>query len=795
MLTGVVRDILGGVRLLFRSPGFSLATILILGIGVGSATSIFSIVNSVLLRPLPFPDSERIVRLYELNQRGATIEVSYPNYRDLAEQLSSFESIAAASGGTATVGAAGESRRVWAVGYHGAALDVYGYEAAYGRLIEHSEVAAGTPVAVASRYFAESMWGDSASALNQVVTASGVAFTIVGILKPMVDERVDLWLPATALGLDRSGRDSHNWSVVAKLTPAVSLGQAQAEATGIYQRLLDDYGQDAMASGVAIRTLLESTVESSRAALNVFSAAVALLLLIVCANIANLLLARGSARRREVALRTALGASRVRIVRQLILENAPMALLGGLLGTGFAVWSFSSLLALIPRGIPRRAEIAIDPTALAFGVMLALLCGLIFAIAPAIRTTTEGTASLRSGASAVAGGDRNTGQVLVAGQLALALCLLVCSGLLLKSLIRVMEVDPGFDYESTLLAETSLPKNRYVGDAQMTAFWRTAIERIDGLPQVEAVGLALSAPLEGSVPNGRFTYLDGGGLEGSAYYGVATAGYFHALAVPLLRGRLFDGTDTAESPHVAVINRNAADTLWAGEDPLGKRLAWEGMDVHADAPLTIVGVVGNVRNRSLTLEPRPQIYVNYFQRPARARDADLVVRATDPGAVTDAVRIELEGLDPSLAVRFQTVQASYDASLARPRIRVGLIGFFAACAVALSCLGLFSSMAYRVSRRTRELGIRLALGATGGAVQEQVLVEGIRMTAAGALLGALMALGMGRVLASLLYGVSSADPATFLGAAVLLFLIAALAAFIPARRAARTSPAVALRHE
>jgi len=510
------------------------------------------------------------------------------------------------------------------------------------------------------------------------------------------------------------------------------------------------------------------------------------------------MLARGFERRREIAVRQALGAGRGRVVRQLVLENLPLAVLSAAAGIALAEWSFSGLLAMVPFSIPRRAEISMGWPALLFGLLVSLAAGLFFALAPALQTPARQLTTLLNNAGRTASGrDGALRKALVAGQFALALAVLSCAGLLTKSFVRLAQVETGFDYSRALVGEAALPETQYPSDAALNAFWHSAVERIAGLPGVEAVGVAESAPLEGTYPNGTFEFLDERGRRADAAYSIATAGFFQALKIPLILGRLFDDRDAPAAPHAAVINQLAAERLWPGQNPIGRRVRWlgEAMDGHPGAPLTIVGVVGNLRHGSLTVEPVPEIYAHFFQRPSRARNADLVIRSANPGALVAAVRREFEALDPRLPVRFHTLEGSYRESLAQPRFQALLIGFFAVCALLLSAAGLCASMAYAVSRRTREIGIRLALGGAPRGVLREVVGAAMRMAAIGAVFGALLGAAGGQLIANQLFGVTASDPGVFLAAAFVLGITAFLAAYIPARRASRTDPIEALRSE
>jgi predicted permease len=851
-------DLRFGLRLLTRSPGFAFAAIAMLGLGVGSATAIFSIIHSVLLRPLPYPDSSRLVTLSEVDESGRRLRVSLPAFRDWEAGAKSFDAIAALRGRGGTIVTSRQSRRGYTVRFHGDVLRAFGTAIAHGRAFTSDETRTEAPVAVVPHGFAKSVWGEPERAVGEAVEFAGVGFTVVGVLEPASDERTDLFVPAAAFGPDASTRVDHDWQVIARLRPGIALAAARGEMQAIAGRekpgraiTTNAVTASAAAAGVEgdsrrgierrraaaservdvaaavtppsvdVSSLLDDTVRAARPALLLLLAAGGLLILIACANVANLLLARGVGRRREIAVRQMLGAGRGRVVRQLIVENLPLALLSALAGIALAQWSFSGLLAMVPFSIPRRAEIAMDGSARMFGLLVSLVAGLLFALAPALQTPAlQLTTQLNNAGRAASGRDGAVRQALVAGQFALALAVLTCAGLLTKSVVRMAHVETGFDYSRALVAETALPETSYASDIELNAFWRGALARVAALPGVEAVGVAQSAPFEGRYPNGTFEFLDepgGSGRRGDAWYGVATAGFFPALKIPLLLGRLFDDRDSHAAarvpsdaaahagaqaaphaaPYAAVINQLAADKFWPGQNPIGHRVRRLGKDLDADdaAPLTIVGVVGNMRHRSLADEPVPEIYVDFFQRPSRARDADLVIRSSNPAAPTAAVRGEFETLDRALPVRFHTLDSSYRESLAQPRFQALLIGFFAVCALLLSAAGLYSSMAYAVSQRTREIGIRLALGGAPRTVRRDVLRAAMRIAVVGGVAGAALGTLGGQLIANQLFGVQAGDPEVFVAAGAVLTMTALLAAYVPARRASQTNPIEALRYD
>jgi predicted permease len=784
--------------MLRRSPAATTAAVLMLALGIGSATAIFSIVNSVLLQPLPWRDSGRIMKLWEVNENGQRIPVSLPNYRDWQAQARSLEAVTATAGSPSTLAGGGRSQRGYALVFHGDPLGVYGLRVATGRAFSEEEKQTGSPpVAVISNNLAKQLWDEPSNAVGETIDVGGAGATVIGVIEPMYDERTDLYAPAAILGPDGSSRTAHNWSVMARLRSGASLDQAQAEMQAIGQRLYQQHAGENDAASVEVASLLDSTVEGVRPMLMALMAAGGLLILIACANVANLLLAQSVARRREIAIRRTLGAGRWRIARQLLLESVVLALMAGAAGTVLALWSFAALLNMVPGNLPRMSEISMDVTALSFSLLVSLAAGVLFGLAPALRAPAKTLAvSLKEQGRTATGGDTGWRKAFIVGEFAVALAMLICAGLVAKSFLRLLQVDPGFQGDRVVLAETELPETIYRDDAALDAFWQQMLIRLESSPDVEHAGLTNGAPLEGSRPNGTFEFLDEAGKTGYAWYGLATTGYFQALNVPLVRGRLFEQSDSLDAAHVAVINATAARQFWPHEDPIGKRIRWAGMDSYDPHPITIVGVVGDVRHRSLKQDAVAEINMHFLQRPGRARDADLLVSArTDAARLPEVLRGEFQTADASLPVRFQRMTAVVDAVLLQPRFQMRLFGFFAACAVFLSALGLFSAVAYTVTRQTREIGIRLALGASPYSVRRHVLRNGMSMTLAGIVLGAFLALAAGRFVAAFLFGVEQTDVTVFAGAALLLGVSALLACYLPARRASRVDPMEALRYE
>lgn len=809
---GELRHTLRGLR---RSPGFALTCILLLAVGIGASTALFSVVEGVLLRPLPYPHPDRLVRLFQLSADARRMQFSDPNFDDLQAQSRSFAALAQVSG-SAQVAVTGTDTPVFASAVL-VSRDFFralGVQPALGRsFLPEEQQPGGAPAAVVSHAFWTRHLGAAPLGSGRTLNFEGRVYTVVGVLPPSFDypAGTELWTPRE---LERRlpSRSAHNWQVVGRLADGVTLEAAQRELTGIARALKAEHGDDTWMVDAAAIPLRESLVGQARPTLLILLGAAAFLLLVAGANVTNLLLARSATRRRELAVRVALGAGRATLVRQFLVETGVLTLTGGALGALLAAWSVPALLALEPGDLPRAGEVGVNGAALGFAFLLSLLLALGLGWLTALRASGQSPwEALAQGSRALVGG-RARG-ALVVGQLALALVLLVGAALLARSFLSLLRVDPGYRTEGVAVLSLVLPRAQDEAESRsQVQLQETLTTRLRELPGVSAVGSVSQFPLEGSGgADGTFLVLNRPdevanfedfqrlmrepSRTGSANYRVASEGYFRAMGIPLLRGRLFEAGDTREAPHVALISESLARARWPGEDPLGKLIQFGNMDGDLQ-PFTVVGVVGDVRDEGLDTPPEPTLYGCSRQRLRTAGRFHLAVSGTGGSAVlAGAVRPVLRELTPDLPPRVRTVESLLAGSLAQRRFSLLLLGAFGGVALLLAVLGLYGVVSYAVTERTREFGIRFALGASERAVLGLVVRQAARLAGLGLLLGALGALGLTRVLESLVYGVSATDPVAFAGVALLLLAVALLASLVPARRAARVDPMSVLRSD
>ena len=624
----------------------------------------------------------------------------------------------------------------------------------------------------------------------------------------------DIWVPRELLERLPS-RTAHNWHVVARLREGVPLAQARAELSGIAQRLKQQYGQDTMMADVAVSPLRDALTSNVRPALLVLLGAVGFLLLVACANVVNLLLAQAAARERELAIRSALGAGRNRLVRQFLTEALLLSLTGGALGVIAALWGVDALVALAPNNLPRLQDVSINLPVLSFAFALSVVVASGLGIFTALRATAgdvQGTLAERGQGHVVTRRGHRLGRTIVAAQLAITLVLLAGAGLLGRSLLRVLSVDPGFRTQDVLTIDLALPfPEKDTEKVRRVEFLNELFSRLRLVPGVREVGGANGLPLTTGLADGTYVLMSpqeklprmedlerlfhDSTRTGDADYGVASEGYFHSLGIPLLRGRLFDDRDTMDAPHVALISQSLAREKWPNMDPLGRTIEFGNMDGDLRL-LTVVGVVGDVREDSLEATPRPTIYVDYRQRPQATGRFTLVLRTTaQPAVIIPAAREIVRGLDPNVPPSFNTFTEVFSSSLKTRRFNLTLVGVFAATALLLAVAGIYGVMAYSVARRTHEMGVRIALGASAPDVLRLVLSQGMLTTVVGVAVGIAGSFVLTRAMQSLLFGVSATDPVTLAGVALLLGFAALLASYIPARRATKVDPMVALRYE
>jgi len=833
------QDLRYGFRMLRQRPGFTLVAVMALALGIGANTAIFSVINAVLLRPLPFADPDRLAMIWQTSQQGeySQLSLTYQNYDELRKQCQVCENIGAWNSYNYTrfalTGGAQPEQAQYAV-VSASLFSVLGVKPALGRVFLPEEDQLGAArVAIISHALWQRRWAGDPKLIGQTVTLNGQSYAVVGIMPPgfvfpRFPRDAEIWVPLSSDPIPgrRFSPGTRYLNVLARLKAGATLAQAEAEMETIARRMERQDSQFNRGLGLRPTPLHHQLTGHLRRALFVLLGAVGFVLLIACANVANLLLARASMRRQEIAVRLALGATRLRLARQLMTESLMLALLGGAAGLLLAKWGvgllsiipYNAATYFIPYNVPHD-QITLDGRVLVFTFALSLLAGMIFGLAPAFQSSRPDINTALKGVSAssindVAGSRRpHKRSLLVVAEVALSLTLLVGAGLMIKSFARLLEVDPGFETESVLTSEINLPPAKYPANPngqKVAAFHDQLLERLAGLPGIVAAGLGSSLPLSGTNADTGF-FIDGRPqLEPSdrphTHPRTITPDYFRAMGMRMVEGRAFTGQDHAQSPRVAIINETMARRYWPAQTALGKRLAldFETMKFFPDRPplfdlemgmREIVGVVRDVRHEGLEKEPQPEMYIPDRQLPER--EMNLVVRAAvDPANLAAAVRAAVSAIDPDQPVaNIKPMSRLLADSVAKPRFNYLLITVFAAVALILMITGVYGVMSYAVAARTREMGIRLALGARGTDVLKLVIRQGMRPVIVGIALGLAGAFALTRVMATLLFGVSATDPAIFAGVAALLAAIALLACYLPARRATKVDPVIALRRE
>jgi putative ABC transport system permease protein len=809
-MDALLQDLRYALRTLLRSPGFTLVAVLTLALGIGANTAIFSVVNAVLLRPLPYPDPDRLVMLWGTYPEFGQTTTSLPDFRDWREQSTAFGELAGHVPTTSNLAIAeGEPGRVRRAIVTANFFRTLGVQPLLGRFFLPEEeqgggesYAVGEQVAVISHGLWHSRFAGEPAVLGTEIRLHGRPFTIVGVAPQdfRFGETRDVWTPLN-LAAD-AGRRSEFVEVVGRLRSDATLEQARAEMLSINRRLAEEYPETNATIGVEVVPLHEQVIGGMRPALLAFMGAVGLVLLIACANVANLMLTRAAACERELAIRAALGAGRARLARQLLTESTVLALAGAGLGLLLAAAGIEALRHTQAELIPRFGEVTIDPRVLGFTFALAVGSGLLFGLAPAVRVGGRALSGvLRGGGRGLIGGDgvRRLRGALVLGEVALALMLLVGAGLLIRSFERLQQVDTGFEPRGVLSVQVALPVLQYPEPEQRVAFWHRVLESVATAPGVESAALGSNFPLSRGAGYWSFE-IEGrppsepGSMQDAQPFTV-TPGYFRTLRIPLLEGRAFEEQDHADAPRVAIVNRTVVERFFGGASPIGHRVTFGDPENPETEWWTVVGVAADTRIEGMREAPYSQIYRPSAQVGGTSM-AVLLRSAGDPLQLANTVRHAVRALDPTLPVfDVKTMEQYVAEAVAQPRIGTTLLSVFAAIALLLAAIGIYGLISYTVAQRTQEIGVRMALGAQPAEVLRLVVRQGMGPVLAGTGVGLFGAWAASRLIGSLLYETSATDPPTFIGVALFLAAVGLAAAYLPARRATRVDPIIALRSE
>lgn len=797
-----------------KRPGFTSIAVMTLALGIGANTAIFSVVNAVLLRALPFNDPDRLVMIWEdATYAGFPRNTPAPaNYADIKAQNQVFEGVAAMRRRSYNLTGDGEPEKVDAFAATADLLPLLGVKPLLGRTFLPEEDKPGANKVVVLNYALwQQRYGGDQGIVGRELLLDGEKHTVVGVMPfgfQFLDSKVGLWLPMAFTSEELAVRGSHYLNIVARLKPGVSVTQADAEVKAIHHRIAVDHpGAAGRISGFVL-PLRDQLAGDMRRPLLVLSVAVAFVLLISCANIANLLLSRAASRKREMAVRAALGANRLRIIRQLLVEGLLMSTAGSVCGLVLAWWSFAFLERLIPDGLALSAKLNLDPRVLGFTLLVTLLTTVLFALAPAFQVSNiDLNLALKQGGGRSglnAGGNRLRSAMVVA-EVALALVLLIGAGLLIQTFMKLREQYAGLRPENVLTLRTILPRNKYPEHAQRLVFYKQVLERVKGIPGVVSAGYATGIPLAMKGNTTGFT-VEGrsgeqsraSGFSYDANHRQVSVDYLKTIGIPIREGRALEESDNEQAVHVAVVNETMARQYWPGEKAIGKRLKFG--DPDEDVPwVTIVGIAADVRQMGIDQPVKAEVYVPYQQENGLAFYAprDLVIRTTgDPTSLVAAARSEIHQVDPDQPIsNIRTLNDVVDEETVSQRLSMTLLSVFAALALVLSALGIYGVLAYFVVQHTQEIGVRMALGAGRGNILRLVLKKGMTLTLLGVGIGLAVAFGLTRLMASLIYGVSPTDSLTYAGVALVLTLVAFLACYIPARRATRVDPMVALSYE
>ncbi len=808
LLADLLHDLRYAARMQRKNPAFTIIAVIALGLGIGANTAIFSVVNTVLLRPLPYKDPERLVMVWEDASRHG-----YPrdtpaaaNFIDWRDQNQVFEGMAAIADTSFNLTGVGDPERFEGRRVSANLFPLLGVEPQIGRVFTAAEDQPGSQRVVLLSYgLWQRRFGGDPNIVGKALTLNGESYIVVGVMParfqfPSSDD--EAWVPIAFTQQEASNRGRHYLQVLARLKPGVTLAQAQTEMSTIAARLQQQYPEQNADLGAAVQSLHEHLVGDIRPALLILLGAVGLVLLIACANVANLLLARAAVRQKEIAVRVALGAKRTRLIRQFLTESVLLSMLGGVVGLVIAYVGLILLKTFIPENISQAREISIDFKVLAFTLLVSVLTGIIFGLAPAMQAARfNQMETLKEGGrdAATGGGGKRLRSLLVMSEVAISLVLLIGAGLLINSFLRLRNVDPGFRADNLLTMKIVLPEPKYAEFERRSAFYTDVVQRVQSLAGVRSAAVTTNLPLYRQ-GNSISISIEGRpdpppGQELIVVTRIISPGYFETMSIPLLKGRQLTDQDTATTPNAVVISETMARRFWPGEDPIGKRIA-AGRAQTPEDWIQVVGVVKDVRQFELNAEPRPQMYLSYRQAGFFA-PRDLVVKTdVDPASMAATVRKAVWDIDKDQPVsNIRTMEEILAGSIARQRFSMLLLAIFAGVALVLAGVGIYGVMSYSVAQRTREIGIRMALGAQTGAVLKLAVGYGMKLVIVGIIVGLIASFALTRVMSTLLFGVTATDPATFTLISLLLVAVAALASYIPARRATKVDPMIALRYE
>ncbi len=809
----IVNDLRYAIRTLGKTPGFTVIIVMTLALAIGANSAIFSVIQGVLLRPLPYAQPDRIVRIFLNSDTYPKFPMNPFDLRDFRSRNRSFDSIAGITRSDVQLSEVGEPVMLRAFAVTAGYFRVLGFTPARGREFTTDDENPQTRLAVLSDHLWRARFQSDPNIVGRLITLDAQPCTVIGIMPPGVQhpgndyhaiadgDTVDLWMPFPFRG-NPNQRGSHYMEVIARLKPGISTEQAAIDMNAMMSQLANEHPA-AKGWRVHLVPLYREMVGGTQRMLFVLLGAVGLLLLIACVNAANLLLARSSARVREIAVRSALGAARSRIVRQLLTESLVIAIAGAVVGSALAVGGVRALVALLPAGFPRASEIHLDSGVFAFTLAIAVLTGLMFGLAPALRASrTDLQQSLREGGPNASSSARHLKlrSFLVIGETGLACVLLIAAGLMLHSFVNLLNADPGFRAPQVLTASISLPFENYSKDPVILEFYNRLIPALEAVPGVRSAGIGTDLPWTGYDENAGGFAVEGRSPDFSdrttARYHAASIDYFRALGIPLLRGRFFAEQDDAKAPAVIVINDVMAQRYWPGEDAIGKRISFSDKAAEKDW-MRIVGVVGDVKDHPDSAAAKNAFWWPLTQQPSVSNSMSVVLRANaDPVSLTSALRSAVRRIDPGLAVSdIRSMAQIADASVAQQKFSLFLVGLFAALALVLATIGMYGVISYAVSQRMHEFGMRMALGARPWDLMRMILSQGLRLSLIGAAAGLIAAAGVAKLLGSLLYGVKGTDPITFGAVAILALTTTAVACFLPARRATSANPIRLLRSE